>query len=235
MQRIKVVALALMAMLVVGALAVASASAATEVLPTPTTAAPLTFTDAQVGEGRLETLAGSIVKCLAGTSTGSFTSVTLGTFTVAFKECTGPLGSICTGTGDAKGVILTSGTVHYALGLLTESKTKVDALVFLQEQFHFICSAIGIEQLILVRGCIAAHTTPIDTLVTEIEETFKLITGQKGDPDISSWIMPGGEELTCVLESSINGGAFEGSGLAGVDKNKEYKKSGAAVTVLLHK
>ena len=235
MQRIKVLALALVATLILGAVAVASASAATEILPTPTTAAPLTFTDTQVGEGTLETLAGSALKCKAGTSTGSFTTATLGTFAVDFKECTGPLGSICTGASEATGVILTTGTVHYALALLTESKTKVDALVFLQEQFHFTCKVGTIEQLILMRGCYAAHAAPIDTLVTETEDKFKLITGQKGDPDIPSWIMPGGEELACVLESSINGSAFEGSGLTGVDKNKGFKQSGAAVTALLHK
>jgi len=235
MQRIKVLSLALVAMLVLGAVAVASASAATEILPTPTVAAPLTFTDAQVGEHTFETLSGSTLKCKSGSSTGEFTTATLGTFTVSLNECKGPLGTTCTGTSDAAGVILTSGTVHYALALLSESKTKVDALVFLQEQFHFTCKLGVIEQLILMRGCFAAHATPIDSLVTETEDTFKLITGQKGDPDLSSWIMPGGEELTCVLESSINGGAFEGSGFAGTDKNKGFKKSGVAVTVLLHK
>jgi hypothetical protein len=234
MRYVKRLGLTTVGLLALSAVFVSSSSAATEVLPMPTATVPLTFTGAQVGEGRLETLAGSTVKCKTGTSMGSFTSVTLGTFNVAFNECKGPLGSTCTGTADAKGVILTSGTVHYALALLAETKAKVDALVFLQEQFHFICSAIGIEQLILVRGCVAAHATPIDSLVTETEDTFKLITGQKGDPDISSWIMPGGEELTCVLESSINGGAFEGSGLSGVDKNKEFKNCSAALTVLFH-
>jgi hypothetical protein len=235
MQRIKVLALALVAMLVLGAVAVAYASAATEILPTPTVAAPLTFTDVQVGEHTFETLSGSTLKCKSGTGTGAFTTVTLGTFKVSLNECKGPLGTTCTGTGDAAGVILTSGEVHYALALLTESKTKVDALVFLQEQFHFTCKLGTIEQLILMRGCYAAHAAPIESLAAETEDNFKLITGQKGDPDISSWIMPGGEELTCVLESSINGGAFEGSGFSGVDKSKEFKKSGLAVTALLHK
>jgi len=235
MQRIKVSGLALATMLVLGAVAVASASAATEILATPTAAAPLTFTDASVGAVELETLGGTVTKCKEATSTGSFTSATLGTFSLTLIGCTGPLGTTCTGTSDAAGVILDSGVVHYALALLVESKTKVDALVFLQEQFHYTCKLSTIEQLILGRGCFAAHATPIDTLVTETEDLFKLIKGQKGDPDISSWIMPGGEELTCGLETSVNGGAFEGSGLLLHEQNKAFKKSGVAVTALLHK
>jgi hypothetical protein len=235
MQRIKVFGLALATMLVLGAVAVASASAATEILPTPTAAAPLAFTDASVGAVELETLGGSVTKCTGATSTGSFTSVTLGTFSLTLNGCKGPLGTTCTGTSDAAGVILMSGEVHYALALLTETKTKVDALVFLQAQFHYTCKLSTIEQLILGRGCFAAHATPIDTLVTETEDLFKLIKGQKGDPDISSWIMPGGEELTCVLETSVNGGPFEGSGLLLTEKNKGFIKGGGVVTTLLHK
>src|ERR1700727_146691 len=169
-----------------------------------------------------------------GPSAGLFTSVTLGTFS-AHLECSGPLNTTCSGPADAAGFILIGGTVHYALGLLEESKTKVDAFVFLLEQFHFTCKVSTIEELILMRGCIAGHAQPIDTLVTETEDVLKLITGKKGDPDISTWIMPGGEELTCVLESSINGGAFESSGFALTDKSKEFKKGGVAVTALLHK
>ena len=59
--------LTLVALLVLGAVAVAPASAATEILPTPTSTAPLTFTDAQVGAGDMETLDGSVFPCKNGT------------------------------------------------------------------------------------------------------------------------------------------------------------------------
>jgi hypothetical protein len=226
--------LALMAMLVLSATAVATASAEqTKILPEPTTAAPLTFVDSQSAAGELLTLAKSKVECKKGTSSGEFTTSNLGKYKVTFTECKGPLGTTCTGTGDAAGEILQAGTVHYVLAKL--GTTLVGALVFLVTQFHFVCKVSTIEQLVLVRGCIAALAKETEKLVTETEDLFLFTAAGSGDPDIKTFLPEGTEkEVSCVLESSINGGAFESSALSATDKNKEFKKGGVAVTVLLH-
>lgn len=222
--------------LLLGAVAAATASAeVTLILPEPTKNEPLTFSSTS-GEGRLLTLAGKQVKCKKDTGSGEFTTGNLGTYKVLFEGCTGEFGTTCTGVGDEPGTILQEGTVHYVLALLGLTETKlVAALAGLVKEFHFTCSVIGLEILVLVRGCIAALAEPTEKLTKTTKDVFLFDTSEtSGDPDIEQILMENAtKEIECKLESSISGGAFESSALKGSATNEKLKKGGKEIEVLL--
>ncbi len=156
MNRIKLLGLAIMAILALSVVAVATAAAEekTKVLPEPTAALPLTNTTTG-GESSLVTVSGSKITCKKNSGTASMTSDNLGSFTTLFTECKGPLSTTCTGTGDPSGLIALSGTVHFWLALL--GTTLVGALAFLIKEFKFTCTTTGIsEEVTVASGCQAA-------------------------------------------------------------------------------
>lgn len=233
MRNIKLLGTAVVMALVLSAIAVATASAAepTKILPEPTKAAPLTFTGT-AGAGKLLTLGKKEVKCTKSTGSGEFTTPNLGTAKILFEGCTGEFGTTCTGVGDKSGTIAQEGPVHYILGLL--SGKLVAVLAGLPKEFHFTCEVIGIKILVLVRGCIASLAEPTEKPTKTTKDVFAFTEANSGDPDISLILMEEAkEEIKCVLESSINGGAFESSGLEGTATNEGFKKGGKAVEIEL--
>jgi hypothetical protein len=103
MKRARLLALAIMAMFILGAVAAAAASAeSVEILPVPTEAAPLKFESKQLGtKGLLEgEVAGSAIECSGGTSKGEFTSANLGLGSITFTGCKSQLnGAKCESLG----------------------------------------------------------------------------------------------------------------------------------------
>jgi hypothetical protein len=236
MKRVRLLGVALMAVFMFSAVAatVSSAAEPTKVLPEPTVANPLTSTD-KSGLGTLRTIGGKTVICEKDTSTASFTSPNLGTFHVHFEGCSTPvLGAKvpCTGTEDSKGSILLLGTVHYWLALLSEK--LVGALVFLYEQFHFTCEALGVKQLVLVRGCAAALAEPLEKLTKITKDVFAEEKKESGKPDIR-FVLPeeSSKELECITETNVNETKFEESAAAGTAENEKFEQGKAAVEVLL--
>jgi hypothetical protein len=240
MRSIRLLGVALVASVMLSALVAAAASAVepTKILPEPTAAKPLTGTS-KSGKGTLLTVGGSEVSCGGSTATFEFTTPNLGKTAVTFTECrTVILGSTltCTGVGDAAGVILFTGAVHYVLALRMKSATEtelVTALVVLVTQFHFTCSAGLIKALVLMRGCVAALAKPLKLLTKVTEAVFKEF--KSGESEILEFLPEEttGAETLCLEEMNVNETKFELVALTGTLVHEGFKQGGVAVEVLL--
>jgi len=203
MQRLKVVVLALMAVLALSAFASSTAFGAdAEFLP----AANEGYTG-ESGEGRLLTLGKKDVVCKKDTSSGVLSGRTA-TLHIDFSECKGEKGlTTCTGLGEASGVILV-----LASGLLVYdslSPLGVAVLVTLTP-VHFSCSIVLIE----VTGKVLCLITPIETATKHGEIICEMSTATSGDPKETDYF-EGGVLKTITeavgLLSSFNHGTPESS------------------------
>jgi hypothetical protein len=235
MTRIKFLGPSLIAVLALFALASTSASAAeekTKMLPE----SGVTFTT-KGGEASLGILGlTNKIVCKKEKGTGTIESANLGKFAMDFEECR--LGTeACTGFNEVGGVILLKGTFHFWLAFETlngVAETLVGALVFLLEQVHYTCVVAGLNWLFLVKGCIAALATPLNTLASVTKVTFAASGGVAGDPLITR-VLP--QELLnnieCILLVSINEQPFTMSAWEGVLETEKFKKGAEATTILL--
>jgi hypothetical protein len=239
MTRIKLIGLSLVAVIALLALTATSASAAeekTKMLPE----SGVTFTS-KSGEGKLTILGlATSVICKKDKGSGTIESANLGKYETIFEEChsNGSTTNNCKGATDTTaGIILSKGTYHFWLALETLNgvpNTLVGALVFLPEEIHFTCVIAGLNNLFLVKGCLAALATKLNTLVSTTTDTFALAGGVAGDQLITEVLPQGAEkEIECVLLTSVNGGAFTMSALENVAENETFKKGAETVTVLL--
>jgi len=224
--------------------AIASAAEPTKILPEPTAAAPLSASGSQPEKGDLLTVGGLEVKCLKGSGSESLTSANSGTGEVLFTECTGPLSTVCTGEGDAEGLISTKGEVLFWLALLmtgtVEKPTSelVGALAFLiaspGTKFTCVNKAKTVKDEIVVTGCAAAkvETTSQNKLVSEVKSVFA--EWSSGETKVLSILKPEATvETACLPKTSTNGGATELSAITGLFNVNTFKKGGAAITIEL--
>jgi len=236
MTRIKLFGVVMVAVFAIFALvtSVAAAEEKTKMLPE----SGVTFKGVQVGEGKLVQKSGEEVKCKKGKGSGTIESANLGKYETLFEECTSLGGSICTGEGDASGTILNHGTYHFWLALETLNgveHTLVGALVNLPEETKFGCTLLGITvKITVLKGCVAALATKLNTLVSTTTDTFAQVAGKPGIQLIIN-VLPQEKttEIECILLSQKGTGAFEQSSLVGVAENSTFKKGETAVTVLL--
>jgi hypothetical protein len=244
MKRITLITTAIMAVLALSAFAAIASAEETKILPEPTTAKPTTAIGAST-EGKLEQVNGATVICKKDTGESVFTGANEGKGTVLFEGCTGPLTTVCTGVGDAAGTINQAGPVIYllALEMLTASTTTlVPAFAFKPAQFHFTCTKTGIEELVLVRSCVAARALGIPALPTATTllsvVTIQFLQFSTGETKILSILLPGAtSETKCLLESSISASKtaeeFTLAALTGLASLSGWKQGGVAITVLL--
>ena len=241
--------LAVMAAFALSAVAVSAASAeATKILPEPTKSEPLTTKATQSAPGDLLTVGGLEVKCVKGSGSESWTTANLGTGNVLFTECTGPLSTTCTTTGDTAGLISAEGEVHFWLGLLMtgtaekETTELIAALVFLLKEgavakpvkFTCVNSKKTIEDKIEVTGCVAAQVLPasLNALIKEAKEEFA--EWKSGETKVLQ-VLPqeATSEINCLPTTSTNGGALELSAITGLFTAGSYEKGGKAITIEL--
>jgi len=202
MQRLKVMILAGMAVLALGATMVASAYAGVEALNKEGKATTATFKGTNPAkETKLSILGSGLqVICKKHTDEGTLeTGGKLGTFHIAFEECGTSLGGKCTGLGDTEGTILALGTQHLA----TNTALTVGYILFLTEHLHFTCIVVGISKLVLVLGEYICEVTPINILATKLTITCKK-GAEAGDPAVTSYVNDAGKAatLTNALQSS---------------------------------
>jgi hypothetical protein len=203
-------------LLVVLAAAAAMATSAFAVQPSnlPNTL-PKKFTGASEGSTTYHGSQGDIV-CKSASGTGEETSnePPLGPFHIDFKECTGPLGIVCTGLGEAAGVILVLGTWHlvfdrevgHAFAGLTVGT------LFLVNTVHFSCGAFI---LIVTEGEVLC----LDLKPTEANAKHSYhCTGANATTANEEWCMGGetaeaciGEWLLPKLLESFNHEPFKGA------------------------
>ncbi len=224
MKHFKLLGVALMAVFVLTAIAATTASAAevTKILPELKSIT----VKSKSGVGTLLTVGGSEVICQKDKGTGEFTTPNLGTFQVEFGECKAKAPIVktapCTGEGDKKEVILLSGTVHYVLALLMTKGTEttlVAALAFLFKELHFTCEALGVKELIQVKGCAAANAEPTEKLTNKTKDTFKeFSTGESSILEIL--LEEAKKETPCLTETNVGGKGFELSAETGTVENE---------------
>jgi hypothetical protein len=233
---------AVMAVFAFTAISAAIASAeATKILPEPTAGAPLTDTGIQTLSGHLLSVGKNEITCKKGKGSGTFTSANEGTGEVALEECTSSLSTKCTSTGAASGTIVTSGEVHFWLALLmitASTSTLVGAAVVLTKTVPIVCEnsakTIKIEIEVVNKSCIAADVLPasMNALVSEVHAEFTEFSS--GETQILSVLPAGGtSEIACLPMIKTNGGTAELFAISALVLLKEFKKSGAALTIEL--
>ena len=164
MKRIRILGMALVAVLAMSAVAVAIASAAApEFSPATNSGTSKSATATFTEEGEVFS-----IKCSSNTGTSTITSATGGTFTETFKGCKAASIETCTGEGEASGVIKTKGS--FVLGFITGEEV---GLKFSPEATKFSCAGTAVK----VTGCAAGPITPIGETTTKF--TVKL-TASKG-------------------------------------------------------
>jgi hypothetical protein len=161
----------------------------------------------------LETIGGSKVECKSVSDVSEITGTKTDTTTVTFDECTA-FGETCQNKGGTAGIIKTvllASKLRYingkkAVGLVLKPKTG--------ELFvEFECSGIVIK----VRGSVIGVITPINTFVAP-PGPFTLTFTQAAGVQVPTEYEEGTKKVKDVLETSINGGAYEQSGESSTDE-----------------
>jgi hypothetical protein len=214
MARIRLIVLAILAVFAVGAVASASASAASKGEFVNKEGKPLVkniFT-ATSGETKLETVNGSKVTCTKDLVLGVLTSATGGEATVHFTGCS-TLGLSCKSTipvaqNAGEIVVLValltlkfSATQDVILDTILEPGTKKPGII------EFVCSGVKIR----VKG--SFYSEPI-TINAGLKTLVPVTAGQTKGVQNTKTNEAGVE---AKLETSTEGGAFEGSGQQGTE------------------
>jgi hypothetical protein len=207
MTRTITAAIYVVAILSIGAVAAASASAA---LPEFSGPFPKAFTSTSKAS-TLETVGKTKVKCEADTNAGTITGPNAGNLTITFTGCqtkTIP----CNSPGAVPGEIVTHGLTS-TLGYINRELKEVGidfsnpagALVL-----EFQC---GPATAGVVRGSVIGKITPVNKLVKPPAHFTVKFAQKKGIQTIGKFEAGPLD----ILETSLNGGPFEPSGLNSVD------------------
>lgn len=239
MRQVKMLLLVVMAGLALSSISATSALAAKpELLPEATAEKPITFVDSS-GVVILRRLNGTGFDCETSTSTGSFTSLKLGTFKIVLEKCKDSGAKItCTGLNDkTSGNITIEGEVHLWYGLLKSTKTDLHtAFVLLPKHIHFSCGGI---ELILILGCVAGLVKEVNKFVKKLETVFESATNEKGEAipgvnDITSVLNEKGEWVKCILTADTNEAAEEVQmALLSTDTFEKFEQNKKAIEVLI--
>jgi len=234
MRRLKLIGLALIAMLSLG-IASASMAQAVEfhlkVLPED---AKFTFASTANTETRLETLEKKAIVCKKVEGSGNFTTERLGQVEFKFSSCKDAiLGTTCTGLADTAGNITVKGEFHIRHLLPATEGVNIAVLV---TGVHFSCLGI----LFTVNGCIAskdilkekAGVSAVNLLLTEM---FVEFSQNAGDPSVPSIDTDNSLAMeTCELLTKQEAGSAVMSGQAGSGTLKNFQnKEGVSVTGLI--
>lgn len=215
MRQLKVLALALFAVLALTALASSAASAQglPEVLPTAAT----NKTDGiSIGKPKYELTNGNNVVCEEssnGTTEETESPKPLGTFHITFKGCVGEQGGIkakCTGLGDlTTGEILALGTYHLVYD--TGGTELGVAILFLVNATHFNCAGLFLDVTSGEQVCLIKEPYTAKTLHLFVCEQSKGVQKETYLDDNGNTVTP---KLTVTEgENAKPGAAEEATGL----------------------
>jgi len=225
MKRLMQISLFFVAIVAFASIAAASASAEElpNSLPCGTEGSPVTG----VSEGGKSTFGSGAEVITAESSLGtqSLTSCKLGTFHTSFLTI--KLGTtVCTGLGDAVGVVLVLGQFHIRDANVGGKLVVVSA--GLLEDVHFTCGLV----LLLVGGCVAGTILPVGVLTKEGTIGANVVGSDNEVITILKEVEGSGEEA-CQLLAQVNEGASALSSLAGQGRGTKAEQSGKAVEVLV--
>jgi hypothetical protein len=204
MHRIRLMGLALIAVLALGALVATAAMAEKpEFSPSEKNA----FT-AVGGKAKFEQKGGiAPVSAEKSTGKGEVTNAKEGTFDELYENTTAPLSGKCTGLEDKTvGSVLAKG--GFKIGYLDKAKTKVGVAFKLSSPIHFECEKT--VTLVTVEGAAIGEITPINTLTN----VFTVVLTQTGGVNAFTEILNATNTAfeKFVLKSETNGGAFAQAG-----------------------
>jgi hypothetical protein len=158
---------------------------------------------------KLEAVSGTKVECVKAKGSGEDTSTTLGKFTITFEECKTPsfFNAKCNTSGDAAGVILSTGEYHYVYDSLSPSLGI--AILFLPNETVFECSTF-------LKTKVKSQSANGGLVCLILEPTMKQVTHlfhceqEKGKQKEKRYWNDKTEEIkNAELLCSLNGGAFE--------------------------
>lgn len=212
MRQLKVVAMAVVAVLAFSALAAATASAAKPEFN------PATNSGTSKGGKAKFTEKGGIaaVECTGSKGTAKVESAKGGKFDELYTGCTVPFGGKCTGLNDTEaGSILVLG--NFDLRYIENGVASKVGLLFLIEPVHFECEAI--VKLITVKGCAIGKIEPTNTKTKVFTVVLEQSGGVEKYTEAENETNTGKE--TCILKSEKNGEAEKQSGQANTDEISE--------------
>ena len=242
MKRIHLAITAILGLLAFTAITSIATAELTKILPEPTATEPITATIRLLGAGRLSQVGSrNVAECSGGLGNVTFTNANLGTGGIEYTGCQTTVSSIrvkCWGEADRteSGIVLSTGTVHYVLGLemlSTGRTTLVSTFAILQAQFHFKCGISGVaEELILGRGCFASRDDSNERLTKDvIVLSHPWATGESRILEI----LPEGatREILCLGEAEEGTHGFTLAALEGEALISQWLKRGREIEVLL--
>jgi hypothetical protein len=204
MHRIRLIGLALIAAVALGALVATAAMAEKpEFSPSEKNA----FTSLG-GKTKFEQKGGiAPVGAEKSTGSGEMNNAKEGKFTEVYENDTAPLSGKCTGLSDTKvGSITASGTTK--LGYLDTAKTKVGVVYKLTIPVHYECEKT--VTLVTVEGAMIGEITPLNKSTKEFKVAWTETKGVNTFTKILNATNTAFEEF--ILKSEMNGGATTQSG-----------------------
>jgi len=168
MQRFRLVGVALMAILALGAFASTAFAELPEILPIPTKAAPATF-EATGGVSKLETQNGSIIECQTlDKSNGEFTSQDEGKTALSFLGCKAKAVG-CNTSGDVKERLLFP---ENTINLVDLKAGTLGTLITLTKTLVIKC---GVSLTIEVKGAVLGSIAGVKSgeEVSKVTASFK--------------------------------------------------------------
>jgi hypothetical protein len=220
MKRIRIIGLALVAVLALSAVVASAASAALPEFVASKFPVKFTLTS---GAGLLETVGGRQVKCTSDSGSGEILNAKETKNTVVkFKGCTakGPFGTLECQSGSTKGEIVTK----KVKGLLVyDNKAEKKAAILGEGEetgaffAEFTCTGVLVEEKMKVKGNALGLITPVNTKSTLLKISA---TMSKGKPTDLAYETDAGVKGTAKTETKGEGSeafGYEESGLEGTE------------------
>jgi hypothetical protein len=211
MKQLRLVGLAVIAVLALGAFFVANASA----LALPEFSPATNKGSTEGGKAKFTEKGGiAAVECESSKGTTKITSADEGEFEETYKGCKALLSGKCTGlTNSEKGAITVAGVFHPGWVLLSDGTVSV-GIVFLltnakeeSQPVHFECEKTVV--LVTVHGCVPAIVEPINKKSKTLTITLKQ---KEGAQELTEDYNNSGEKESCLLHSEKNSEAEKQAG-----------------------
>jgi hypothetical protein len=214
MQRLKMVGMALVALLAITAIASATASAALPEFSPATNSGT-----SKGGKAKFEQVKGlAAVECEKSTGTQKITGPKVGSFTEKFEGCKAPLSGKCTGLGDTTAGTITTGGA-FDLRYIKISPVDVGVL-FLINETHFECEKL--IELVSVKGCVVGLITPANSKTKVFTVQLKQTKGVNEFTEVlTEKATKETEKEGCKLLSEMNGAEFKQAGQENTDEVTE--------------
>lgn len=204
MKRFRLLGLALLAVLALGAVMSASAFALPELLPVK--AGGSQFKGKSDGANlSFESASKEKLECTAAPMEGAQTNDTSGTFHFTLTGCKAqPLGVQCNSLGDAAGSILVLGAFDQVFDVLSPLG---EAVLLLFETIHLECTSLVLLRLTGELVCLW-----LEGLTSKVSHLFHC-NQTSGVQEDQTWFNDVGTAVTANLKTSKNGGTPEAGGL----------------------